>query len=134
MSNDEMRKRLDRLKAQLVEAFGSSPDGFMAVLIEGGLTPYPAIAQDDQGNEWIRNTAAGETIEDFVQRAACESRDVGARLCTIGGMPGPGASEAMRAAMKAASDYYYENEYPDVPPVEENGSPWGRPSRLGFAG
>lgn len=119
MSNDELRKRLARLKAQLVEAFGSAgPDGFMPVLVEGGLTPYPAIAQDSMGNEWIRDFAAGETVEDFAQRAASESRDLGARLCVIGGLPATTASDTLLAAMKAASDHYYEHEYPDVPPEE----------------
>jgi uncharacterized protein (DUF2235 family) len=121
MSNDEMRKRLDRLKAQLRETFGSSPGGFMAVLVEGGLTPWPAIAQDDLGAEWLRDLANHETVEDFTQRAARESRASGAKLCTIGGMPLPSASEEMQAAMKAASDYYFEHEYPDVPPCEERG-------------
>jgi hypothetical protein len=44
-------------------------------------------------------------------------------------MPLPTASETMQAAMKAASDYYFEHEYPDVPPEEKS---W--PSRpRGFA-
>jgi hypothetical protein len=118
VSNEEIRRRLERVRQMLVETYGSSPGGFMAVLVEGGLVPYPVIAQDDMGNEWIRDMASGEAVEDFAQRAARESRDQGARLCTIGGMPGPTASEVMRGAMKAASDYYYAHEYPDVPEVE----------------
>jgi hypothetical protein len=127
--SDDYQRRIDRIR-KLLEAFGSSPGGFMAVLVEGGLTPWPAIAQDDLGAEWIRDLANHETVEDFAQRAARESRDSGAKLCTIGGMPLPAASEAMQAAMKAASDYYYEHEYPDVPPCETS---WTAPrSRLGF--
>jgi hypothetical protein len=134
---DDYQKRIDRIRKLLADIGASGGlNGFMAVLVEGGLTPWPAIAQDDMGNEWIRDMANNETVEDFAQRAARESRDSGAKLVTIGGLPLPTASEAMQAAMKAASDYYYEHEYPDVPEVEEAGTRWGRsrPNRLGYTG
>lgn len=119
--SDELRKQIERLRAKLREAFGSSPSGFKAVLVEGGLTPLPAIASDDIGGEWIRDVAAGETVEDFAQRAAHASRESGAKICAIGGMPSSTASETLRAAAKATSDHYYEYEYPEVPPCEGQG-------------
>jgi|HubBroStandDraft_2_1064218.scaffolds.fasta_scaffold1197459_2 hypothetical protein len=130
--SDDYQRRIDRIRKLLSDIGASSgPNGFMAIHQPGGLAPYATIAQDDLNNEWIR-TMGAETEEDFCRRAATESRDSGAKLCHISSMPGPHASEALIAAAKAASDYYYEHEYPDVPPVEA--TPWNRPSRLGYAG
>jgi hypothetical protein len=118
MSIEELRKRLERLREQLREAFGSGPDGFMSVLVEGGLCPLPAIASDDTGHEWIRDVAGGESVEAFAQRAARESRGYGARLCTIGGM-GTG-TPLQDEALRAAHDEYMRTEYDDVPPMEKS--------------
>jgi hypothetical protein len=126
--SEELRKRLERLRAQLIETHGSSPNGFLPVLIYGGLTPMPAIAFDDVGGGWIRNIAGGETVEDFARRAASASCAAGAKLCTIGGM-GNGSDE-LTAALKAASDHYYEHEYQDVPPCETRAP---ARSRLGYS-
>jgi hypothetical protein len=34
--SDELRKRLERLRDKLREAFRSSPNGFQALIVEGG--------------------------------------------------------------------------------------------------
>jgi hypothetical protein len=130
MSND-LKRRLEALQARIREAYGSSPDGFLAVLVFGGLTPLPAVASDDKGGEWIRDVAAGESVEDFAQRAARESHGHGARLCTIGGMGRSTPSQTK--ALREAWDQYMLTEYSDVPPCEE-GPRWAAPrSRLGHS-
>jgi hypothetical protein len=115
--SEELRKRLDTLQQRLREAYGSSPDGFLPVLVYGGLVPLPAVASDDLGNEWIRDIAVGETVEDFAQRAASASREAGARLCNIGGM-GTG-TDLQREALRLAHEEYMRTEYSEVPPVSE---------------
>jgi hypothetical protein len=129
----ELSKRMEKLE-RLLNADRPSGTGpisseFLAVLVYGGLTPLPAVASDDTGHEWIRDVAAAESVEDFAQRAARESRGHGARLCTIGGMgrDTPSQTEALRAAW----DEYMLHEYSDVPPVETR-TP--ARSRLGYAG
>jgi hypothetical protein len=111
---EELRKRLDRLRDKLREAYGSSKNGFLPVIVFGGLTPLPAVAGDDTGHEWIRG--AGESVEDFAQRAAGESYGNGARLCTIGGMGT--ATPSQVEALRAAWDEYMLTGYPAVPPEE----------------
>jgi hypothetical protein len=103
---------MDALERRLRNELPSLPGKpFLAVLVYGGLTPLPAGASDDIGNEWIRDRAAGETVEDFAQRAASESRAAGARLCTIGGM---GRQTPLQgAAVRAAWDEYAATDYPD---------------------
>ena len=123
MSND-LKRRLEALQARLREAYGSSPDGFLALLVYGGLVPLPAVASDDTGHEWIRDVAAGESVEDFAQRAARESYGHGARLCTIGGMGRETPSQV--EALRAAHDEYMRTEYSDVPPCETS---WPAPAR-----
>jgi hypothetical protein len=117
MTND-LEKRLERLGQKLREEFASIPNGFLPLLVFGGLTPLPVIASDDIGNEWFRDVAGGETVEDFGDRAARESRAAGARLCTVGGM---GRETPLQvAALRAAWDEYMATDYPDVPPIEES--------------
>jgi hypothetical protein len=118
MSNDLIR-RLEALEARInaEQPAGLRPGGPMrVVVVHGGLVPLPAVAIDDAGNEWIRDVAGGETVEDFAQRAARESYDAGAKLCTIGGM-GTG-TPLQTAALRATWDEYMANDYPDVPPCE----------------
>jgi hypothetical protein len=122
--SEELRKWLDRLREKLREAYGSSPDGFLPVLVYGGLVPLPAVASDDTGHEWIRNVAAGESVEDFAQRAAREAYGHGAHRCTIGGMGTD--TPLQREALRAAHDEYMRTEYSDVPPEEEYSRPRGR--------
>jgi hypothetical protein len=126
--SEELRKRLDRLREKLREAYGS--DGFQPLLVYGGLVPLPAVATDDTGNEWIRDVAAGESVEDFAQRAARESRGHGARLCTIGGM---GAETPLQVeALRAAHAEYMLTGYSDVPPCETSWPPARRGLRGGL--
>jgi hypothetical protein len=124
--SEELRKRLDRLREKLHEAYGSSQNGFLPVLVFGGLTPLPAVASDDTGHEWISDVAACESVEDFAQRAARESYGYGARLCTIGGMGTETPSQV--EAMRAAWDEYMLTGYSDVPPEEAS------PQRRGILG
>jgi hypothetical protein len=112
---NELSRRLEAMERKLRETYGSSPNGFLPLLVYGGLTPLPAVAGDDMGNEWIR--AAGESVEDFAQRAACESYGHGARRCTIGGMGTDTPSQV--EALRAAWDEYMLTGYSDVPPPEE---------------
>jgi hypothetical protein len=129
---NELEKRMKALQRRLN---GDRPDGlpnggeFLAVLVYGGLTPLPAVASDDAGNEWIRDMAAAETVEDFALRAARASRAAGARLCTIGGMGRQTPSQV--EALRAAHAEYMATEYSDVPEVTHAGP---SRSRLGYVG
>ncbi|SHN69154.1 hypothetical protein [Bradyrhizobium erythrophlei] len=117
--SSELEKRMEKLERLLnaERPAGMIGGEFLAVLVYGGLTPLPVVASDDTGREWIR--AAGESVEDFAQRAASESRAAGARLCTIGGM-GSG-TPSQNEALSAAWDEYLLTGYPDVPPVTHPG-------------
>lgn len=135
MSNEEIRRRLEQLRKEFIEAYGSSASGaFHAMRISGGLVPYAVIAIDNTGAEWIRDMAGGETEDAFRERAERASRASGATRCVTGGMPLPSASAEMQAAMTAASDHYFEFEYEDVPAVAERPAPVMSPVRrkLGY--
>jgi hypothetical protein len=128
----ELARRLEALERRMntEQPSGALPPGgpLRVVIVSGGLVPLPAIASDDTGHEWIRDVAAGESVEDFADRAARESRGHGARLCTIGGM---GADTPLQVeALRAAWDEYMLTEYSDVPPCQ---TAWAAPrSRLGY--
>jgi hypothetical protein len=126
---NELIRRLEALERRVnaEQPSGMLPpdDPFQVVVVYGGLTPFPVVASDDTGHEWIRDVAGGETIEDFAQRSAHESHGHGARLCTIGDM---GRQTPLQvAALRAAWDEYMATDYPDVPPIEES-APARRPS------
>src|SRR5882724_10554930 len=128
MSNENLRKRLEAMQAQLNEQYGSRPGGGGMILeVYGGLMPEPVIGMTDNGGEWFRNYP-DEEVEAFADRCAKAAAEMGAKHLLITSIPADGNAKQLEVA-SAAHAIYMDRFYPEVPPEEPRGysrPSWGR--------
>jgi hypothetical protein len=111
MSNDNLRKRLERLQARLNAEYSSRPGASMKiVIVHGGLLSEPIFAMAGE-NEWFRERAGedpaaifGEDLDMFADRCAKAARELGEQLLVIGGLPATQRQHDTAMAVRAMWD------------------------------
>lgn len=114
--SDDLMRRLEALERKLNNADrpGELPPGagLVAVVIHGALPPGIPLWAVFGEHELIREP--DEELEAFAERAMAAARELGEKLCVIGGLP---TSAAQFAVAEAAYDLWAASD-DGIPPVE----------------